>query len=121
VLGLDELRFKKYRLDAMRLEMWARLAVLQRGNGEKVEFGIWISRNARFYRSFDILDVVAPTAVRAAGTVEVKVMFHWEEVDEVAEAEEVFEILDDDGCEVIESTNEEIRVYWRWREHYARI
>jgi RNA-splicing ligase RtcB len=42
---------------------------------------------------------------------------HWEEVDEVVEAEELLEILDDEGCEVVESMKEEMRaVEWGVRE-----
>ncbi|KAH3907681.1 hypothetical protein HBH56_186240 [Parastagonospora nodorum] len=100
-LGLGALRFKEEKMDAMRIDVWARLAKMNLATRNEIQIGIWIHRDINLAPFLDTLEESVDRVMNAIGTVLATVSFDWENREEVDEADEVFDMFEDEVVQVV--------------------
>ena len=100
-LGVSKLLFKEKKMDAMRTDIWARLAKLHLATRNEIQIGIWIHRDVNFGPVLDTLEDSVDRLMNVLGTVLATVSFDWEYQDEIDEADEIFDTFQDEGVAVV--------------------
>jgi hypothetical protein len=100
-LGLGAMHFMEEKMDAMRTDVWARLAKMNLATRNEIQIGMWVHRDVNLAPFLDTLEDSVDRVMNAIGTVLATVSFDWENKDEIDEADEVFDAFEDEGVEAV--------------------